>query len=54
MIAGMIRGEDPRSPLSDGALAAGLKARGVEISRRTVAKYRGELRIANAVGRKAG
>lgn len=38
-----IAGEDPASPLSDRELAARLKARGISISRRTVAKYRDEM-----------
>jgi RNA polymerase sigma-54 factor len=41
----MIREEDPLAPLKDQQLVDGLKARGVDIARRTVAKYREELRI---------
>ncbi len=40
MIKELISAEDPRSPLSDKAIAAALGERGVGISRRTVAKYR--------------
>lgn len=45
LIQELIREEDPRSPLSDEALVAQLRTQGVRISRRTVAKYREELRI---------
>lgn len=41
----MIEQEDPRNPLSDQAIAAAFAARGVRLSRRTVAKYRDELGI---------
>jgi RNA polymerase sigma-54 factor len=41
----MIREEDPLAPLKDQQLVDALKARGVDIARRTVAKYREELRI---------
>ncbi|MEZ6234594.1 MAG: RNA polymerase factor sigma-54 [Phycisphaerales bacterium] len=40
-----IDAEDPASPLSDDALVDELKKRGLEIARRTVAKYRGQLGI---------
>ncbi len=39
-IARMIAGEDPKRPLSDQELQAQLKAQGVDVARRTVAKYR--------------
>jgi RNA polymerase sigma-54 factor len=41
----VIEGEDKKSPLSDEALADALKERGIEIARRTVAKYREQLGI---------
>lgn len=44
--------EDKSSPLSDEALRVELKAHGIKISRRTVAKYRDELEIPNSLGRK--
>lgn len=44
-LARALAGEDPADPLSDAALAAMLAAEGVDISRRTVAKYRGCMRI---------
>lgn len=44
--------EDKTNPLSDEALAAEFKARGIDCARRTVAKYRGMLRIAPSARRK--
>lgn len=44
-IAAMIAREDKRKPLSDGAIAAKLRAQGFNISRRTVSKYRAGARI---------
>lgn len=41
----MILKEDPSAPLSDQTLANQLKAEGVNVARRTVAKYREELKI---------
>ena len=40
-----IADEDPRNPLSDEALAKRLKASGLSVARRTVAKYRESMRI---------
>ena len=40
MIRRLIEAEDPRKPLSDARLAEMLKAAGVPVARRTVAKYR--------------
>jgi RNA polymerase sigma-54 factor len=40
--------EDRAKPLSDDALAKALEDRGIEIARRTVAKYRGQLGIPSA------
>jgi RNA polymerase sigma-54 factor len=37
--------EDPRKPLTDDQLAAELKAQGINVTRRTVAKYREDLQI---------
>ncbi len=48
----VIDAEDKASPLSDDALAEELKKRGVEIARRTVAKYRDQLGIPSARLRK--
>jgi len=41
----MVREEDPAAPLKDQQIVDALKARGLDIARRTVAKYREELRI---------
>ena len=51
-LASLIRGEDKIKPHSDRVLAELLEARGFPISRRTVAKYREELGILGASGRK--
>jgi RNA polymerase sigma-54 factor len=48
----VVDAEDKSAPLSDDALADALKARGVEIARRTVAKYRDQLNIPAARLRK--
>ena len=40
----LVAAEDPAAPLSDEALVEALKAAGHGVARRTVAKYRGELR----------
>lgn len=45
MLRKLIGGEDPRKPLSDQALAEELHGRGIQVARRTVAKYREALRI---------
>lgn len=49
----IIEKEDKKDPLSDDALADELKKRGIEIARRTVAKYRGQLNIPTGRLRKA-
>jgi RNA polymerase sigma-54 factor len=41
----MIEEEDPSRPLSDSKIAEVLEAEGLPLARRTVAKYREELRI---------
>ena len=41
----LIKGEDPRRPLSDHKLAEILKSQGLNIARRTVAKYREQMLI---------
>jgi RNA polymerase sigma-54 factor len=48
----MIDAEDKRHPLSDDALADMLNARGFDIARRTVAKYREQINIPNSRGRR--
>lgn len=44
----VIEAEDKAKPLSDDSLAGALKERGIEIARRTVAKYRDQLGIPSA------
>jgi RNA polymerase sigma-54 factor len=41
----MIEAEDPREPLTDDRIAAILASEGQRLSRRTVAKYRDQMRI---------
>ncbi|MFM9995914.1 MAG: RNA polymerase factor sigma-54 [Phycisphaerales bacterium] len=48
----IVAAEDKSKPLSDDALADALKARGIEIARRTVAKYRDQLGVPSARMRK--
>ncbi|HEU4813066.1 MAG TPA: RNA polymerase factor sigma-54 [Xanthomonadaceae bacterium] len=45
LIRQLVDAEDPRRPLSDARLADALKAAGIPVARRTVAKYREALRI---------
>ncbi|NBV54873.1 MAG: RNA polymerase sigma-54 factor [Proteobacteria bacterium] len=45
LIAKLVKAENPTKPLSDEVLVAKLKEEGVEVARRTVAKYRGVLGI---------
>ncbi len=51
-IRAMILQEDTRKPLSDQAIVATLKAEGVDIARRTVAKYREMMNILSSSQRK--
>jgi RNA polymerase sigma-54 factor len=51
-IGRMIADEDPNKPLSDQTIAETLRREGVDIARRTVAKYRKELKIASSTQRK--
>ena len=51
-IRGMIEEENKNKPLSDQKISDALKALGIEVSRRTVAKYRGEMMIPDTTGRK--
>ena len=41
----LIEEEDPRKPLTDDHIAAMLQSQGIDVTRRTVAKYREDLRI---------
>lgn len=52
MIQEMVEKEDAKNPLSDQQIAEMLGRKGIQISRRTVAKYRTELGIAAASARK--
>jgi RNA polymerase sigma-54 factor len=51
-LAQLVSEEDAANPLSDDALARMLSSEGVTLARRTVAKYRAELRIPNASRRR--
>ena len=48
----LVEGEDPRNPLTDQAIVAILSDQGVNIARRTVAKYRDQLGVLSARMRK--
>lgn len=52
IIKGIIDGEDQKKPLSDQVISNILKERGMEVSRRTVAKYRDELKIPSSSRRR--
>ncbi len=47
MVRKLIEEEDPRRPLTDDQLASMLQARGIQVTRRTVAKYREDMNIAS-------
>ena len=51
-IKSMIDNEDPKKILSDEALAQALQKEGIDIARRTVAKYREAMNIASSSGRR--
>jgi RNA polymerase sigma-54 factor len=51
-IQSFIQGEDPRRPLSDSKIMKILNEEGINIARRTVAKYRDELNIPSSTDRK--
>jgi len=48
----LIDAETPQAILSDDALVRTLKVEGIEIARRTVAKYRESLRIPSSIDRR--
>ena len=52
LLKSLVAGEDRKRPLSDQKLCQRMEEAGVRLSRRTVAKYRDELGIPNAAGRK--
>ena len=49
---GFIEQEDPRKPLSDSKIVSILQREGLELARRTIAKYREELKIPTSNQRK--
>jgi RNA polymerase sigma-54 factor len=51
-IKAMVDAESPDDTLSDDTIVARLREEGVDIARRTVAKYRDALRIPSSVQRK--
>ena len=51
-IKGIVDDEDTKSPYSDQAMVEMLKEKGINISRRTVAKYRDELHILSSSKRR--
>ena len=53
LIKQLVSAEDPKKPLSDNALSSMLEEQGIQVARRTVAKYREALKIAPANLRKA-
>lgn len=52
MIKSLIDSEDPKNPLSDNEIEIILKKKGLNIARRTIAKYRKELNIPSSSKRK--
>lgn len=52
MIEEMISQENPKKPLSDSVITKRLEEKGVEIARRTVAKYREAMGIGSSSERK--
>jgi len=53
LIKQLVSAEDPKKPLSDSQLSQMLEEQGIQVARRTVAKYREALKIAPANLRKA-
>jgi len=52
MIKELVSNENPQKPLSDSRISTLLKARGIQVARRTVAKYREAMGIASSTERK--
>lgn len=52
MIRKLIQSEDPGKPLSDDRIAKLLEAEGIQVARRTVAKYREAMSIPSSSDRK--
>lgn len=53
LIKKLIAEEDTKKPLSDSAISKLLEEQGIQVARRTIAKYRDELKIPTATLRKA-
>ena len=53
LIKQLVAAENPKKPLSDSQLSTMLEEQGIQVARRTVAKYREALKIAPANLRKA-
>jgi len=51
-VRALVAAEDPKSPLADDTLVTQLAAEGIEVARRTVAKYRKELGILSSYERR--
>lgn len=51
-IESLVQAEDPKAPLTDQAIVERLEADGIQIARRTVAKYRDQLGVLPARMRK--
>lgn len=52
IIEKLVAAEDPRKPLSDSKIAALLEEQGIQVARRTIAKYRESLGIPSSTDRK--
>jgi RNA polymerase sigma-54 factor len=48
----LIKGEDPSAPISDQNIADRLRMRGIDVSRRTIAKYRDEMGVPSSSARR--
>lgn len=52
LISKLVAAENPKKPLSDSKIAGLLEAQGIQVARRTIAKYRESLGIASSTERK--
>lgn len=52
MIEDLVKNENPKKPLSDSAIVLSLNKQGIDVARRTVAKYREQLNIGSSTQRK--
>ena len=48
----LVAAENPKKPLSDSKIAGLLEEQGIQVARRTIAKYRESLGIASSTDRK--